>query len=117
MSVYSRTEIVHGGYMSENTSIQFKLMLPADLKVRVEEMASLNRRSLSQEIVAALEDKYPTPTATDATSIEARVLLWLAARIRKGSPKPGSMRDRQAAAYEVLAGRSIEQSRNGNDSI
>jgi hypothetical protein len=109
MSVYSRTEIVHGGCMSENTPIQFKLMLPADLKIRVEEMASLNRRSLSQEIVAALEDKYPTPTVTDATGIEARVLLWLAGRIRKGSPKPGSMRDRQACAYEVLAGRSIAQ--------
>lgn len=103
--------------MSEKTPIQFKLMLPADLKIRVEEMASLNRRSLSQEIVAALEDKYPTPTATDATGIEARVLLWLAGRIRKGSPKPGSMRDRQAAAYEVLAGRSIAQSMESNDDV
>jgi hypothetical protein len=112
MSVYSRTKIVHGVCMSENTPIQFKLMLPADLKIRVEEMASLNRRSLSQEIVAALEDKYPTPAAKDVTGIEARVLLWLAARIRKGSPKPGSIRDRQAAAYEVLAGRSIAQSQN-----
>ena len=37
--------------------IQFKLMLPADLKIRVEEVAFLNRRSLSQEIVAALEEK------------------------------------------------------------
>lgn len=110
MSVYSRTEIVHDVCMSENTPIQFKLMLPADLKIRVEEMASLNRRSLSQEIVAALEEKYPSPNAADATGIEARVLLWLAARIRKGSPKPGSMRDRQAAVYEVLAGRSIAQS-------
>jgi hypothetical protein len=45
------------------------------------------------------------------------VLLWLAARIRKGSPKPGSMRDRQAVAYEVLAGRSIEQSSSGDDGI
>jgi hypothetical protein len=110
MSIYSRTEIVHAIHMSENTPIQFKLMLPADLKIRVEEMASLNRRSLSQEIVAALEDEYPKPASTEATGIEARVLLWLAARIRKGSPKPGSMRDRQAAAYEVLAGRSIIQS-------
>ncbi len=103
--------------MSKNTPIQFKLMLPADLKIRVEEMASLNRRSLSQEIVAALEEKYPTPAAKDASGIEARVLLWLAARIRKGSPKSGSMRDRQAAAYEVLAGRSIEQSSSGDDGI
>ena len=100
--------------MSENTPIQFKLMLPADLKIRVEEMASLNRRSLSQEIVSALEEKYPSPAATDAKGVEARVLLWLARRIRKGSPKPGSMRDRQAAAYEVLAGRSIAQS-SGED--
>ena len=110
MSIYLRTEIVHGVIMSVNTPIQFKLMLPADLKIRVEEMASLNRRSLSQEIVAALEEKYPSPNAGDAKGIEARVLLWLAGRIRKGSPNPGSMRDRQAAAYEVLAGRSIAQS-------
>jgi hypothetical protein len=116
MSVYSRTEIVHGVFMSKNTPIQFKLMLPSGLKIRVEEMASLNRRSLSQEIVAALEDKYPSPNAMDATGIEARVLLWLAARIRKGSPKPGSMRDRQAAAYEVLAGRSILQSSSDDES-
>jgi hypothetical protein len=78
--------------MSENAPIQFKLMLPGDLKIRVEEMASLNRRSLSQEIVAALEGKYPTPSAAEASGIEARVLLWLARRIRKGPPKPGSLR-------------------------
>lgn len=92
-------------------------IMMASAKVWVEEMASLNRRSLSQEIVAALEEKYPTPDAKDAKGIEARVLLWLASRIRKGSPQPGSLRDRQAAAYEVLAGRSIAQSTDEKDNI
>ena len=97
--------------MSENTPIQFKLMLPADLKIRVEEMASLNRRSLSQEIVAALEEKYPSPNASGRYRLLKPVCCfgWLPGS-GKGSPKPGSMRDRQAAAYEVLAGRSIAHS-------
>lgn len=117
MSVYPRTNYVHGAHMSEKTPIQFKLMIPADLKIRVEEMASLNRRSLSQEIVAALEEQYPAPDTSEATGIEARVLLWLARRIRKGSPKPGSLRDRQAAAYEVLAGRSIAQNSSDDNEL
>lgn len=116
MSVYPRTNYVHDRCMSKKSPIQFKLMIPADLKIRIEEMASLNRRSLSQEIVAALEEQYPAPDTSEATGIEARVLLWLAGRIRKGSPKPGSLRDRQAAAYEVLAGRSIAQNaQNGSE--
>lgn len=115
MSVYPRTNFVQVVIMREKTPIQFKLMIPADLKIRVEEMAALNRRSLSQEIVAALEEHYPTPKKSDARGIEARVLLWLAGRIRKGSPKPGSLRDRQAAAYEVLAGRSIAQQAYDDD--
>lgn len=41
--------------------VQFKLMLPVRLKARVEQEAINNRRSLSQEIVAALEEKFPPP--------------------------------------------------------
>ena len=107
MSFESGTETVHNAVMIEITRIQFKSILPADLKIRVEEMASLNRRSLSQEIVAALDEKYPSPNATD---VEARVFLWLAGRIRKGSPKRDTMPNRQAVAYEVVVGRSISQS-------
>ena len=46
--------------MSDSTKlVQFKLMLPARLKERIAERAEVNRRSLSQEIVEALEHVYP----------------------------------------------------------
>lgn len=96
--------------MKEEATVQFKLLIPVGLKARVEEMAILNRRSLSQEIVASLEEKYPAPPSGKVSSLEARILLWLAARIRKRAPKPGSARDRQAWAYESLAARAIAQS-------
>lgn len=61
MSVASRTIFVHLATMKEEALVQFKLMLPAGLKARVEVSATSNRRSLSQEIVATLEDRYPAP--------------------------------------------------------
>ena len=59
MSVASRTKFVHDHDMKNPLLVQFKLMLPAALKARVETVATANRRSLSQEIVASLEEKYP----------------------------------------------------------
>ena len=59
--------------MKDNSLIQFKLMLPADLKVRLEAAASRERRSLSQEIVATLEEKYPPPSAP--TEAELRLFV------------------------------------------
>ncbi|ATX64728.1 hypothetical protein [Roseinatronobacter bogoriensis] len=47
--------------MKADALVQFKLMLPAGLKTRVEASADRNRRSLSQEIVWALEERYPAP--------------------------------------------------------
>lgn len=41
--------------MSEEERVQFKLMLPADLKAHLEENARINRRSLSAEIIERLE--------------------------------------------------------------
>lgn len=37
----------------------FRLRIPADLKTRVAEAAQRNNRSVTAEIVAALEEKYP----------------------------------------------------------
>lgn len=40
--------------MTDSRLVQFKLMLPADLKARLEELASKSHRSLSQQIVTQL---------------------------------------------------------------
>jgi hypothetical protein len=89
--------------MKDMDLLQFKLMLPAPLKARLEEQASLNRRSLSQEIVTALEEKYPAPKPDKVTDPAAKILYWLATRIRRRSPRTGSLREKQAALYEGIA--------------
>ncbi|MBT9385632.1 hypothetical protein KM176_17305 [Pseudooceanicola sp. CBS1P-1] len=45
--------------MKEDALVQFKLMLPASLKRALEERAHTNRRALSQEMVAILEQSLP----------------------------------------------------------
>ncbi|MGR3761082.1 hypothetical protein ACUXV3_13285 [Roseobacteraceae bacterium NS-SX3] len=89
--------------MKDEALVQFKLLLPASLKERLEAHAALNRRSLSQEIVVALEEKYPAPAPATVSDPAAKMLLWMAARIRRRKPKPGSIRARQAAYYERTA--------------
>ena len=59
MSISLGTNIVHHAIMKDEALLQFKLLLPAALKKRLETHATINRRSLSQEIVVALEEKYP----------------------------------------------------------
>ena len=59
MSLASRTFFVLYGNMKEEALVQFKLMLPAGLKQQLEERAQANRRALSQEIVAVLEQALP----------------------------------------------------------
>lgn len=103
MSISLRTNIVHHGIMKEEALVQFKLLLPAALKKRLETHATLNRRSLSQEIVVALEEKYPAAEPDATSDPAARMLFWLAKRIRRRTPKPGSARERQAALYESIA--------------
>ncbi|MCJ9672916.1 MULTISPECIES: Arc family DNA-binding protein [unclassified Neorhizobium] len=51
--------------MSEDDRVQFKLMVPATLKARLEEVASANRRSLSAEMIARLEATLGRPTGDD----------------------------------------------------
>lgn len=104
----SSTLMVHNPPMVQPTQTdpQFKLRFPADLKMRVEHAAAENNRSMNAEIVAALEEKFPPLMTSSAKTVEGRVLLWLAGRIRRRKPEPGSARDRQAAAYEALAARA-----------
>lgn len=64
--------------MTNDDLVQFKLLLPAALKLRVEAEANANRRSLSKEIVAVLEEKFPEPFTDDrlaALALEAAVAL------------------------------------------
>ncbi len=51
----------HAMAQPTQTDPQFKLRLPAALKDRIERAASQNNRSMNAEIVAALEDAYPSP--------------------------------------------------------
>lgn len=51
--------------MSDSSKIQFKLMLPSDLKQRLEVSAAEGRRSLSQEIVLRLEHTLGDTTIND----------------------------------------------------
>lgn len=71
MSVASRTIFVQYHPMKEESLVQFKLMLPSGLKARVESVAKENRRSLSQEIVATLEDAYPAPAPETNPALQA----------------------------------------------
>jgi hypothetical protein len=109
MSILSGTNIVHTGIMKDEALLQFKLLLPAALKKRLETHAALNRRSMSQEIVVALEEKYPAGEPDARSDPAARLLFWLAKRIRRRNPKPGSPRDKQAALYERIAGDIAER--------
>ncbi|MCA0961151.1 hypothetical protein [Salipiger bermudensis] len=51
--------------MAHDERVQYKFMIPASLKKRIEDAAHDNRRSLSAEIVTALEEKYPAPFEPD----------------------------------------------------
>jgi hypothetical protein len=45
--------------------LHFRLRIPEDLKLRVEKAAKDNHRSMTAEIVAALEEKFPPPLERD----------------------------------------------------
>lgn len=68
MSVASRTVFVHNSRMADDR-VQFKLLLPAGLKERLEDAAHAERRSVSAEIIARLEASFaaapePVPVLT-----------------------------------------------------
>ena len=52
----------------------FGVRMPPDLKKRVSDAAIENNRSMNAEIVATLEEKYPTPPIL--TYPEAETFLW-----------------------------------------
>lgn len=52
--------------MTDLDRIQYKFMMPRQLRERIEIAAHENRRSVSAEIIATLSEAYPEPTAEEA---------------------------------------------------
>lgn len=82
---------------------KFIVRLPTGLRDRIRLAAETNHRSMNAEVVALLEENYPAPAPDQVTEPAARIMLWLAARIRRRDPKSGSVRERQATMYEGIA--------------
>lgn len=102
MSVASRTKFVQIEAMSNDDLVQFKLLLPAALKLRVEAEANANRRSLSQEIVVALQERFPEPLTDDrlaALALEAAIELT---KMANDTSRTQSERDTALITLEKL---------------
>lgn len=82
---------------------KFMLRLPDGMRERIKTAAIVNDRSMNSEILATLENKYPPLVSSEIKDPAAKMLLWLAARIRRNKPKPNSWRDQQAITYERIA--------------
>jgi len=98
--------------MSEQSSQnqdKFIVRLPDGLRDRIRLAAETNHRSMNAEVVALLEKNYPAPVPENISDPAARMLFWLAKRIRRRNPKSGSPRDKQAALYERIAGDIAER--------
>lgn len=89
------------------TQDKYIIRMPDGLRDRIREKAEANRRSMNAEIVALLEEHYPPKTPETVQEPGARILLWLAKRIRRQELKPGSTRDRRAQMYESIAAEII----------
>lgn len=61
--------------MTKEERVQYKFMIPVALKNRIENAAHDNRRSVSAEVVAALEERYPAP-ASNEEILNATVQLF-----------------------------------------
>jgi FMN-dependent NADH-azoreductase len=68
--------------MQEKALVQFKLMLPAGLKARVEAAAKENRRSLSQEIVDTLEREYPAPDPVETIELTEEAIASIRSQLQ-----------------------------------
>ncbi len=101
-------EVWRGAIMAENgakNQDKFIVRLPDGLRERIRLAAEeANHRSMNAELVAVLEEKYPAPLPVKTEDPAARLLIWLAKRLRRRNPKSGSPRDKQAALYERIAG-------------
>jgi Arc-like DNA binding domain len=56
--IASRTFSVQLGTMTSEVRTQYKLMIPVELKQKLEQAAALNNRSLSGEVIARLEQTF-----------------------------------------------------------
>lgn len=87
--------------------VQFKLMIPAALKDRVMAAAQRERRSLSQEIVATLEEKYPAPNLEEEweylVKTRSRQLFDDHANATQGLRKGATVTERDAYVSELVA--------------
>lgn len=94
---------------SSQNQDKFIVRLPDGLRDRIRLAAEANHRSMNAEVVALLEENYPAPVPEKFDDPAARLLFWLAKRIRRRNPKPGTPRDKQAALYERIAGDIAER--------
>ncbi|MGS4982582.1 MULTISPECIES: Arc family DNA-binding protein [Pseudosulfitobacter] len=94
---------------SSQNQDKFIVRLPDGLRDRIRLAAEANHRSMNAEVVALLEENHPAPVPEKLDDPAARLLFWLAKRIRRRNPKPGTPRDKQAALYERIAGDIAER--------
>lgn len=78
---------------------QFKLNLPSWLHGSLKLDASMNRRSLSSEIIYQLERR----ATLSYTDVAARILMRQAKKLRARNPTPGSRTMKKVQVYESLA--------------
>ncbi len=77
----SRTFFVHPCTMSERDRVQFKFMIPADLKEALEQAAHEERRSLSAEIIARLEESFRYDPQGDIVQLSDKQVRMLTATL------------------------------------
>ena len=61
--------------MTDDEKVQFKLMIPGSLKVRLELVAQQQRRSLSAEIIDRLERSFQEPISPIPSSLDQAALI------------------------------------------
>lgn len=76
--------------MTQEPVTPYKMNLPTALKERIEAEAKANRRSISGEIIAALEEKYPEPVPPQVDSALAMALKVKAIAAILETSDPGS---------------------------
>ncbi|MCM2440570.1 hypothetical protein HGO34_12675 [Agrobacterium vitis] len=85
--------------MTETERVQYKIMLPADLKARLEEAAHENRRSLSAEIISRLEAAYADQTEDENV---LRIKLTYDVRVKLNEALGFFNSNLEEAAQEIL---------------
>jgi hypothetical protein len=76
--------------MTQEERVQYKFMIPASLKQRIEDAAHENRRSVSAEIVGTLEEAYPAPTGDKLDEAHALISSVIAKLLESSEEDPKS---------------------------